>query len=64
MPASAGGAAPPGATDLPAPVPFEAPAHWRAIDFISDLHLSEAMPVTFGAFEAHLARTDANRGGC
>ena len=60
MPASAGGAAPPGATDLPAPVPFEAPAHWRAIDFISDLHLSEAMPVTFGAFEAHLARTDAD----
>lgn len=60
MPAGAGGAAPAVATDLPAPVPFEAPRAWRAIDFISDLHLSEAMPTTFDAFAAHLAHTDAD----
>lgn len=60
MPGSAGGAAPAGPTDLPVPVSFCAPLHWRAIDFISDLHLSEAMPATFAAFEAHLAGTDAD----
>ena len=44
---------------LPAPVPFIAPASWRAIDFISDLHLSELMPATFAAFAAHLRHTEA-----
>jgi len=43
-----------------APVTFEAPGHWRAIDFISDLHLSELMPATFAAFEAHLRHTPAD----
>ena len=28
---------------------FDAPAHWRAIDFISDLHLTAAMPATYAA---------------
>lgn len=45
---------------LSAPVPFEAPPDWRAIDFISDLHLSELMPNTFAAFVAHLEHTDAD----
>ncbi len=45
---------------LAAPSILEAPAAWRAIDFISDLHLSELMPATFAAFAAHLERTDAD----
>lgn len=52
-----GAAAP--APPLPAPV-FEAPAHWRCIDFISDLHLSEAMPATFAAFDTYLQATPAD----
>lgn len=48
-----GGAAP--------PVFFELVAgpHWRAIEFISDLHLGEHTPVTFRTFEHHLLNTDA-----
>lgn len=45
---------------LASPVPFRAPPSWRAIDFISDLHLSDQMPATFAAFEAHLGHTDAD----
>ena len=45
---------------LPAPARLVAPAHWRAIDFLSDLHLSEQMPATFAAFETHLRRTPAD----
>ncbi len=45
---------------LPAPTAFVAPPGWRAIDFISDLHLSEEMPATFGAFAAHIRHTDAD----
>lgn len=48
----------------PVPVPafseFQAPDDWRAIDFISDLHLCEAMPRTFEAFALHLRRTPAD----
>ena len=44
----------------PAPAPFIAPAAWRAIDFISDLHLSELMPATFAAFAEHLRHTEAD----
>jgi UDP-2,3-diacylglucosamine hydrolase len=36
------------------------PAHWKAIDFISDLHLSEALPQTFEAWSAHLLNTPAD----
>lgn len=39
---------------------FTAPAHWRAIDLVSDLHLCEALPATTGAFLDHLRHTDAD----
>src|SRR3982751_2020425 len=39
---------------------FEAPAEWRAIDFISDLHLAENTPEVFAAWAAHLRHTDAD----
>lgn len=39
---------------------YEAPDDWRAIDFISDLHLSESMPRTFAAWARHLRTTTAD----
>ena len=36
-----------------------APADWRRIDFLSDLHLSPATPATFAALAAHLQETSA-----
>ncbi|MED5619021.1 UDP-2,3-diacylglucosamine diphosphatase [Ideonella sp. BN130291] len=39
---------------------FEAPAHWRAIDFISDLHLDAEHPRTFDAWERQLLHTTAD----
>ena len=36
-----------------------APADWRAIDFISDLHLSSATPAAFVAWREHLQHTPA-----
>lgn len=45
---------------LPAFFEFTAPAAWRAVDFISDLHLCEAMPATFQAWERHLRLTTAD----
>lgn len=47
-------------TALPAFFEFTAPAAWRAVDFISDLHLCEAMPATFQAWERHLRQTTAD----
>ncbi|MDE1928362.1 MAG: UDP-2,3-diacylglucosamine diphosphatase [Burkholderiales bacterium] len=44
----------------PAAFDFVAPAHWRAIDFISDLHLGAALPRTFDACAAHLRTTPAD----
>jgi UDP-2,3-diacylglucosamine hydrolase len=44
----------------PAFFEFAAPAPWRAIDFISDLHLCEAMPRTFAAWSNHLHSTTAD----
>jgi UDP-2,3-diacylglucosamine hydrolase len=38
----------------------EAPAHWRSIDIVSDLHLCEALPLTFRAFVDHLESTTAD----
>jgi UDP-2,3-diacylglucosamine hydrolase len=38
----------------------EAPAHWRSIDIVSDLHLCEALPLTFRAFVDHLESTSAD----
>ena len=48
------------ALPLPAFFEFCAPAHWRAIDFISDLHLCESMPRTFDAWALHMAHTTAD----
>lgn len=45
---------------LPAYFDFSVPASWQAIDFISDLHLSEALPRTFEAFASHLQHTLAD----
>jgi UDP-2,3-diacylglucosamine hydrolase len=46
----------------PLPVFFElaAPAEWRTIDLISDLHLAADAPRTFDAFEAYLRCTAAD----
>jgi UDP-2,3-diacylglucosamine hydrolase len=54
-------AAPPACALQGAPAFFEfrAPTAWHAIDFISDLHLCEAMPRTFAAWSAHLRTTTA-----
>jgi UDP-2,3-diacylglucosamine hydrolase len=48
------------AAPLPAVQTLAAPAHWRAIDFISDLHLSAAMPATHAAWRDYLARSSAD----
>ena len=39
---------------------FEAPAHTTAIDFISDLHLSEQAPRTFERWAGYLRDTPAS----
>jgi UDP-2,3-diacylglucosamine hydrolase len=52
----AGRAPPP----LPPPYQWEAPAEWRRVDFISDLHLSATLPRTFDAWAAHLRHTPAD----
>jgi UDP-2,3-diacylglucosamine hydrolase len=39
---------------------FDAPAHWRAIDFISDLHLDTAHPRTFEGWRRALLDTPAD----
>ena len=36
------------------------PPQWRAVDFISDLHLCAAMPATWRAWARHLQATDAD----
>ena len=51
----------PAVLPLPAGVPaFVAPTHWRAIDFISDLHLRESSPCLFEAWAAHMRHTTAD----
>ena len=37
-----------------------APAHWRVVDLISDLHLQAAEPGTFKAWQAHMQNTPAD----
>jgi UDP-2,3-diacylglucosamine hydrolase len=39
---------------------LHAPAHWRVVDFISDLHLQASEPQTVQAWQAYLARTRAD----
>lgn len=53
--------APAGAAEQPMPVAqvLRAPAHWQAIDFVSDLHLCQALPKTYEAFAQHLLHSSA-----
>ena len=47
----------------PAVPPFaelHALQHWRAVDFISDLHLSESAPATFDAWQRYMGSTTAD----
>lgn len=37
-----------------------APAHWRTLDFISDLHLQASQPATFAAWQGFLQTTQAD----
>ena len=37
-----------------------APAHWRTLDFISDLHLQVSDPLTFAAWQHYMAGTSAD----
>lgn len=39
---------------------LHAPAHWRVVDFISDLHLQASEPLTVQAWQDYLARTRAD----
>ena len=52
------------ATGRFAPAPqiseWVAPAHWQCVDFISDLHLSAALPKTFAAWQHYLQNTRAD----
>src|SRR4051794_8771521 len=42
------------------PARFVAPAAWRAIDFISDLHLADDTPRGFEAWSAYMLGTSAD----
>lgn len=46
--------------DLPPFARFDAPHDWRAIEFISDLHLSPEEPQTFDAWAGYLGATEAD----
>ena len=48
------------AAPLPGFYEFTAPTDWRALDFISDLHLCQTMPATFDAWARHLQHTTAD----
>ena len=39
---------------------LQALQHWRTIDFISDLHLSESEPATFDAWQRYMSSTNAD----
>lgn len=39
---------------------FTAPAHWRAVDFVSDLHLGTALPATAAAWRDYVLGTPAD----
>ncbi|WP_354001625.1 UDP-2,3-diacylglucosamine diphosphatase [Caenimonas aquaedulcis] len=49
-----------GPAALPGFALLEAPAHWRAIDFISDLHLQQSEPQTLAAWRRYMAATPAD----
>lgn len=46
--------------DLPPFAPLQAPAAWRTIDFISDLHLQPTERHTFDAWRRYMAATPAD----
>ncbi len=46
--------------DLPSFAQLQAPAAWRTIDFISDLHLQATEPATFEAWQRYMAQTPAD----
>ncbi len=48
------------ATSLPQLHVWQAAAHWRAIDLISDLHLSPGLPLTVAAWAHYLKHTKAD----
>ena len=48
------------ASALPAFAQLRARDTWRAIEFVSDLHLGNDTPLTFDAFARYLRRTDAD----
>lgn len=39
---------------------LQAPAHWRVVDFISDLHLQPSEPETLDAWQGYMAQTRAD----
>ncbi len=45
---------------LPPATEWRVPQQWQAVDFISDLHLSEALPRTFEAWAAYMRGTVAD----
>lgn len=47
-------------TTVPRFEELAAPSHWRAVDFISDLHLQASEPATVAAFEHYLRTTPAD----
>ncbi len=44
----------------PLPVLLQAPAHWRCIDFISDLHLQAGACASFDAWQRYMQNTQAD----
>jgi UDP-2,3-diacylglucosamine hydrolase len=53
-------AAAPGRHGLPALFEYAAPSSWRAVDFVSDMHLCASRPRTVEAFAAYLQQTPAD----
>ena len=47
-------------TAVPTFAELQALQHWRTVDFISDLHLSESEPATFDAWRRYMASTTAD----
>lgn len=47
-------------TTIPRFAELHAPAHWRVVDFISDLHLQVGDPLTLQAWERYMAQTRAD----
>jgi UDP-2,3-diacylglucosamine hydrolase len=50
----------PKATAVPRIAELTAPAAWRTVDFISDIHLQASEPATFAAWQAYMAGTPAD----